>query len=161
MVEAEIHSTCYIITNSFPSPVRLMDDVIPFDNAASSAVHAGVEALRDVGALFWQQGWSRGTSSNYSIVLNRDPFRLLLTASGKDKRRLKATDFVVVDETGRPTAATDERPSAETGLHVVLARQVGVGSVLHTHSVWGTLLSELYASARRGRNRSKSIFSAT
>jgi methylthioribulose-1-phosphate dehydratase len=124
-----------------------MADVIPIDDAVPSTVHAGVEALRDVAALFWQQGWSRGTSSNYSIVLNRDPFRLLLTASGKDKRRLRATDFVVVDETGRPTAATEERPSAETGLHLVLARQPGVGSVLHTHSVWGTVLSELYAPA--------------
>jgi len=124
-----------------------MADVIPIDDAVPPTVFADVEALREVAALFWQQGWSRGTSSNYSIVLNRDPFRLLLTASGKDKRRLKATDFVVVDEAGRPVAATDERPSAETGLHLVLGRQSGVGSVLHTHSVWGTLLSELYASA--------------
>jgi methylthioribulose-1-phosphate dehydratase len=124
-----------------------MADLIPIDDAVPATVFADVEALRDVGSLFWQQGWSRGTSSNYSIVLNRDPFRLLLTASGKDKRRLKSTDFVVVDDTGRPVAATDERPSAETGLHLVLGRQSGVGSVLHTHSVWGTLLSELYSSA--------------
>jgi methylthioribulose-1-phosphate dehydratase len=124
-----------------------MADLIPIDDAVPATVFADVEALRDVGLLFWQQGWSRGTSSNYSIVLNRDPFRLLLTASGKDKRRLKPTDFVVVDEAGRPVSATDERPSAETGLHLVLGRQPGVGSVLHTHSVWGTLLSELYAPA--------------
>ena len=124
-----------------------MADKILIDDAVPPTVDAGVEALREVAALFWQQGWSRGTSSNYSIVLNRDPFRLLLTASGKDKSRLKPTDFVVVDENGRPAAATEERPSAETGLHLVLARQPGVGSVLHTHSVWGTLLSELYASA--------------
>ena len=124
-----------------------MSDVIPIDDAVPAAVHAAVEALRDVAALFWQQGWSRGTSSNYSIVLNRDPFRLLLTASGKDKRRLKSTDFVVVDAAGKPVATTEERPSAETGLHLVLAGQPNVGSVLHTHSVWGTLLSELYAAA--------------
>ncbi len=124
-----------------------MADVMPIDDAVPPSIHAAVEALRDIAALFWQQGWSRGTSSNYSIVLNRNPFRLLLTASGKDKRRLKPTDFVVVDEAGRLTAATEERPSAETGLHLVLAQQPGVGSVLHTHSVWGTLLSELYAPA--------------
>jgi methylthioribulose-1-phosphate dehydratase len=124
-----------------------MADVIPIDDAVPDTVFADVESLRDVAALFWQQGWSRGTSSNYSIVLNRDPFRLLLTASGKDKRRLKSTDFVVVDEEGRPVAATVERPSAETGLHLVLGRQPGVGAVLHTHSVWGTVLSELYAPA--------------
>ena len=123
-----------------------MADPIPVDDA-TPAVQAGVEALREVAALFWQEGWSRGTSSNYSIVLNTDPFRLLLTASGKDKRRLKSTDFVVVDEAGRPVAPTDEKPSAETGLHLVLGRQRGVGSVLHTHSVCGVLLSDLYASA--------------
>jgi methylthioribulose-1-phosphate dehydratase len=124
-----------------------MADLIPVDNATPDEVQAGVEALRDVAALFWQEGWSRGTSSNYSIVLNAAPFRLLLTASGKDKRRLRPTDFVVVDEAGRPVAATDERPSAETALHLVLGRQPGVGSVLHTHSVWGTVLSDLYAPA--------------
>ena len=124
-----------------------MADSIPVDEATPPTVREGAEALRDVAALFYQFGWSRGTSSNYSILLRRDPFRLLLTASGKDKRRLKPTDFVVVDETGRPVAPTDERPSAETGLHLVLAAQPGVGCVLHTHSVWGTLLSDLYAPA--------------
>jgi methylthioribulose-1-phosphate dehydratase len=124
-----------------------MADAIPVDDATPTSVQHCVEALRDVAALFHQFGWSRGTSSNYSIVLGREPFRLLLTASGKDKRRLKPTDFVVVDDNGKPVAPTDERPSAETGLHLVLARQPGVGCVLHTHSVWATILSDLYARA--------------
>ena len=122
-----------------------MTETIPVDDATPASVRAGVEALREVASLFWQEGWSRGTSSNYSIILGREPFRLLLTASGKDKRRLKPTDFVVVDEAGKPVASTDERPSAETGLHLVLAREPGVGCVLHTHSVWATVLSDLYA----------------
>jgi methylthioribulose-1-phosphate dehydratase len=124
-----------------------MAEMIPVDGATPPTVQAAVEALRDVAALFYQFGWSRGTSSNYSIVLGRDPFRLLLTASGKDKRRLKPTDFVVVDESGKPVAPTNEKPSAETGLHIVVARQRHVGSVLHTHSVWATLLSDYYAPA--------------
>jgi len=124
-----------------------MTDRLAVDDATPPSVQAGVEALRDVAALFYQFGWSRGTSSNYSIVLGREPFRLLLTASGKDKRRLKPTDFVVVDASGKPVAPTDERPSAETGLHLVLAARSHVGSVLHTHSVWGTLLSDYYAPA--------------
>jgi methylthioribulose-1-phosphate dehydratase len=112
-----------------------------------SAIETGIAALRDTGALFHDRGWSLGTSSNYSIVLDRDPLRLLLTASGKDKRRLKQTDFVIVDAAGRPAEPTKERPSAETALHTMLARRPGVGSVLHTHSVWGTLLSDLHAAA--------------
>jgi methylthioribulose-1-phosphate dehydratase len=99
-------------------------------------------ALMDVGAYFHSRGWSLATSSNYSVVLSRDPLRLLITASGKDKGRLKRTDFVVVDETGRAVAPADQRPSAETLLHVALAEQPGVGAVLHTHSVWGTLVSD-------------------
>jgi methylthioribulose-1-phosphate dehydratase len=104
-----------------------------------------VDALRDTGALFHQNRWSLGTSSNYSIVLGRDPLRLLLTASGKDKRRLCSADFVIVDQQGKLLDTTAEKPSAETGLHLAIAQQPDVGSVLHTHSVWATLLSDLYA----------------
>ena len=103
---------------------------------------AQVRALQDVGALFYQRGWSVGTSSNYSVVLSRDPLRLLVTASGKDKRRLTDEDFVVVDEAGKPLDADGPPASAETLLHVVAARQPGVGAVLHTHSVWSTVLTD-------------------
>jgi methylthioribulose-1-phosphate dehydratase len=99
-------------------------------------------ALRDIGREFHQRGWSLGTSSNYSVVLDRDPLRLLLTASGKDKGRLGPRDFVVVDDSGKAVDPKHPKPSAETLLHVVAAQHAGAGSVLHTHSVWGTLLSD-------------------
>ena len=105
-----------------------------------------VRALQDVGALFYSRGWSVGTSSNYSVALGRDPLRLLITASGKDKRSLTPADFLIVDETGAPAETTDAKPSAETLLHVVAAKQAGVGAVLHTHSVWVTLLSDHFFS---------------
>jgi methylthioribulose-1-phosphate dehydratase len=94
-----------------------------------------------------------GTSSNYSVVLDREPLELLLTASGKDKGRLTNTDFVRVDATGqRIDRPGDEfppanKPSAETLLHVALAELPDVGAVLHTHSVWATLLSDRHAAA--------------
>lgn len=101
--------------------------------------------MRSAGKLFHHRGWSVGTSSNYSVVLRDDPLRILVTASGKDKGRLSTSDFVVVDRSGRAVEAGDPRPSAETLLHVAIAEQIpGVGSILHTHSVWGTLLSELH-----------------
>src|ERR1700730_3118981 len=103
---------------------------------------AALTDLIDVGVDFHRRGWSLATSSNYSVVLGRDPLRLLLTASGKHKGQLTPTDSVIVDETGRLAVASHERPSAETMLHVTLARQPGVGAVLHTHSVWGTLVSD-------------------
>lgn len=104
-------------------------------------------ALQDIGALFYHRGWSVGTSSNYSVVLQREPFRVLITASGRDKRRLQGQDFVVVDDTAAPITPGSAAPSAETLLHLVVARDPAVGAVLHTHSVWGTLLSERYHAA--------------
>jgi methylthioribulose-1-phosphate dehydratase len=103
-----------------------------------------VDALREVGATFWQRGWSVGTSSNYSVVLGKEPLELLVTASGKDKGRLTRGDFVRVGANGRPTADGQPKSSAETLLHVVAAQQPGVGAVLHTHSVWSTLLSDFF-----------------
>ena len=96
----------------------------------------------ETGLLFYDFGWSLGTSSNYSILMSDSPFRLLLTASGKDKSRLEEEDFVLVDDLGQPAEPARGKPSAETMLHVMLARRPGVGAVLHTHSVWGTMLSE-------------------
>jgi methylthioribulose-1-phosphate dehydratase len=103
-----------------------------------------IDALRDVGATFWQRQWSVGTSSNYSVVLSREPLELLVTASGKDKGRLTRNDFVRVGASGKPTVDGQPKSSAETLLHVVAAQQPGVGAVLHTHSVWSTLLSDFY-----------------
>ena len=54
-----------------------------------------VDGLRDVGRVFWERKWSLGTSSNYSVVVNRDPLQLLVTASGKDKGHLSKEDFVL------------------------------------------------------------------
>ena len=101
-----------------------------------------MQGLCDAGAEFHRRGWSLGTSSNYSIVLSRDPLDLLVTASGKDKAKLGPADFVRVDGHGQPVIEGQPKSSAETLLHVVLAQQPDVGAVLHTHSVWGTLLSE-------------------
>lgn len=103
-----------------------------------------IESLRETGALFYQRGWSVGTSSNYSVVLDASPLELLVTASGKDKGRLTPRDFVRVDEDGRPVAPNQPNSSAETMLHVVVAKELQVGSVLHTHSVWSTVLSNFF-----------------
>jgi methylthioribulose-1-phosphate dehydratase len=103
-----------------------------------------IDSLRELGTMFWQRGWSVGTSSNYSLVLSREPLELLVTASGKDKGRLTRGDFVRVGASGKPTADGQPKSSAETLLHVVAASQPEVGAVLHTHSIWSTLLSDFY-----------------
>jgi methylthioribulose-1-phosphate dehydratase len=100
------------------------------------------DALRAIGREFHGRGWSLGTSSNYSVVVSRDPLELLVTASGKDKSALGRDDFVRVDSQGRVIDGSDRRSSAETLLHCTIAELVpSVGAVLHTHSPWGTILS--------------------
>lgn len=106
----------------------------------SDAVHG----LRRVGNQFWSRGWSLGTSSNYSVVVEREPLTLLLTASGKDKGHLLPTDFVLVDSHGVPTLSEQPKSSAETLLHCLAVKRCDAGAVLHTHSVWSTILSEHY-----------------
>src|SRR4029434_559372 len=92
-------------------------------HAALAGLVDEIDALCDVGAMFWQRGWSVGTSSNYSVVLNREPLELLITASGKDKGRLSRGDFVRVGGNGKPTVEGQPKSSAETLLHVVAAQQ--------------------------------------
>ena len=46
-----------------------------------------------------------------------------------------------MDGNGLPLEA-DARPSDETVVHLAVVRERGAGAVLHTHSVWNTLLSE-------------------
>lgn len=106
-----------------------------------------VKALQELGAWCYQRGWSLGTSSNFSLVVDREPVCLLITASGRDKGHLQPGDFTVVNEHGQPVRPGMPAPSAETLLHVAAVRELGVSAVLHTHSVWGTLLSDLYFAA--------------
>jgi methylthioribulose-1-phosphate dehydratase len=101
-----------------------------------------VDRLRAIGREFHGRGWSLGTSSNYSVVASREPLELFITVSGKDKSALGRDDFVRVDATGRPVDGSEKKSSAETLLHCLLAELIpSVGAVLHTHSVWSTILS--------------------
>lgn len=101
-----------------------------------------IAQLQALGRDYVARNWSRGTSSNYSVIIQRDPFRLLITASDKHKELLEVSDFVLVDEQGSPTSDDFPAASAETMLHVTLARDPRVGAVLHTHSIWSTILSD-------------------
>ena len=101
------------------------------------------EQLAAMGAEFHSRGWALGTSGNYSTVLRREPLRLLITSSGLDKSALSRKDFLEIDQ--RSTVLKGKgQPSAETFLHLAVVAARRAGCVLHTHSVWSTLLSERY-----------------
>jgi methylthioribulose-1-phosphate dehydratase len=112
---------------------------------AGAAPAGDAAALADISHRFYARGWVLGTSGNFSVVASRDPLRLAITGSGHDKRTLGPADIVIVDEEGRLVSDGGGRPSAETLLHVLLAQRRGAGAILHTHSVWSTILSEAHA----------------
>jgi methylthioribulose-1-phosphate dehydratase len=103
--------------------------------------------LAEVGRLLYARGWALGTSGNFSAVVSRDPFRLAVTTSGVDKGLLTGAQIVEIDETGRVVHG-DGKPSAEVALHLAVVRARNAGAVLHTHSIWSTILSERSADGR-------------
>ncbi|MBV8631011.1 MAG: methylthioribulose 1-phosphate dehydratase [Silvibacterium sp.] len=103
--------------------------------------------LCEIGREFYGRGWVYGTSGNFSGLISSDPLRLAITASGLDKGALTPADILEIDSEGRVLRG-DGRPSAEANLHLVLVRHAGAGAVLHTHSIWSTLLSDRFASER-------------
>lgn len=115
--------------------------------------------LAAIGRNFYSRGWALGTSGNFSAVLSENPLLLAITGSGLDKGLLRPDQILRVDGDGsvigeerrrarvRSAAnAPSLRPSVEAKLHLAIVRARGARAVLHTHSVWGTLLSEKYAS---------------
>jgi len=124
---------------------------------------AAAAELAEIGRRFYARGWALGTSGNLSAVVSRKPLRLAITPSAARKGELRAADILRCDECGavvgnpnggpgvghrgalKRGAAGRTRPSAETHLHVEIARSRGAGAVLHTHSVWNTVLSDRHA----------------
>jgi len=100
--------------------------------------------LAETGRLFYQRGWVLGTSGNFSAVMSRDPLHLLITASGVDKGSLTKAEVLEID-TNTNVIAGEGRPSDEARLHVTVVQSRDAGSVLHTHSIWTTLLSDEFA----------------
>ncbi|GAB3005537.1 methylthioribulose 1-phosphate dehydratase [Saccharothrix stipae] len=99
------------------------------------------EALAAECARYTAMGWMRGTSGNLSVVVDRDPLRLAVTVSGKDKGELTPDDVVVIDAEGR----TDDPvrvPSAEAGLHGRIAAVSGAGAVVHVHALAPVIAAE-------------------
>jgi methylthioribulose-1-phosphate dehydratase len=122
-----------------------------------------VGGLVSVARGFYARGWLMGTSGNLSAVVDREPLRLAITASGVDKGELKPEQVLLVDEdvrvlngarnapgfTSGPKSknrsSSKKKPSDESLLHVRIVKERGAGAVLHTHSIWNTVYSDLYA----------------
>jgi methylthioribulose-1-phosphate dehydratase len=100
-------------------------------------------ALIETGRRLDHRGLAPATAGNFSVRLSDGS--IAVTVSGTHKGRLGEDEIMRVSETG--AALDGKKPSAETLLHCLIYEAVpGVGAVLHTHSVAGTVLSR----ARRG-----------
>ena len=102
--------------------------------------------LAAIGRRFYARGWVLGTSGNFSAVVSRQPLRLAITSSSLPKGTLRASDILECDDQGRVVSKSKAKPSAETLLHVEIVKRRGAGAVLHTHSVWSTMLSDAWPS---------------
>ena len=94
------------------------------------------------------RGWMLGTSGNLSAVVHPEPLLIAMTPSGVDKGELSAEQILLVDERAQVVFGPKAKPSDETLLHLEIVQLRQAGAVLHTHSVWNTILSDLFADQR-------------
>ena len=102
-------------------------------------------SLVETASGFHFRGWVLGTSGNLSAVLNREPLHLAMSPSGVDKGALLAEQILMIDEQARVVSGHSARPSDESPVHIRIVKERGAGAVLHTHSIWSTMLSDLHA----------------
>ncbi|WP_272118815.1 methylthioribulose 1-phosphate dehydratase [Spirulina major] len=95
------------------------------------------------------QGKSPATSTNYSY--RNEAGDVVISRSGVDKSQFRVEDFLQVDLDGQPLPEfAAVKPSAETLIHCFLYREFpDVMTVLHTHSVAATILSDLFLSPQQ------------
>ena len=110
---------------------------VPFTDAAARLIR--------IGQRLDGRGWVLGTSGNFSMVMDEAPLRLAITRSGTQKGDLSVNDILEVGSEGNSIGTTAGLPSAETRLHLEIVAARPAAAVLHTHSIWSTLLSDRYA----------------
>ena len=101
--------------------------------------------LASIARGFHARGWVIGTSGNLSAVVNREPLHLAMSPSGVDKGELSAEQILMIDERAQVLSDHQVRPSDESPLHIRIVKERGAAGVLHTHSMWNTILSDLHA----------------
>jgi methylthioribulose-1-phosphate dehydratase len=112
----------------------------------TDVLRSATESLCATARWCYARGWVPATSGNFSVRVNG---RTLITASGLDKGTLTPAGLIEVDLDGHVLGGSG-KPSAETGLHMVLYRdRPDAGAILHVHTIWNTLLSAHYESTGR------------
>jgi len=102
-------------------------------------------SLAHIARGFHGRGWLLGTSGNLSAVVQREPLQMAMSPSGVDKGELRPEQLLSIDENARIVGQQGGKPSDESLLHIRIVKERGAGAVLHTHSIWNTILSDVYA----------------
>ena len=111
-------------------------------NPGTTSLEAIADSLCATARWCYGRGWAPATSGNFSV---RAGSRIFITPSGLDKGVVTPAHLLEVNAEGRAIAGTG-KPSAETGLHMVIYRmRPGTGAILHVHTIWNTLLSGRFA----------------
>ncbi|MBS0018293.1 MAG: methylthioribulose 1-phosphate dehydratase [Arthrospira sp. SH-MAG29] len=100
------------------------------------------ESLIEASRQFYQLGWMAGTAGNLSARVEDGSF--WITASGKQKGKLVADDFVRVSLTGEllETPKPKNKPSAETSIHqAIYSCFPDAKACYHVHSVEAKLVT--------------------
>ena len=108
----------------------------------SDAPRSATDELTDAGRAFYERGWARGASGNYSVLLARKPMRLCITAAGNEKGTLDDTNFLEIDDDAEILQGFG-RPADETLLHLTIYRlRPRARCILYSQTVAGMLLSD-------------------
>ena len=111
----------------------------------SQGVEEIASGLAAVAKSFHARGWLLGTSGNLSAVVRREPLQIAMSPSGVDKGELRPDQLLSIDEHAHIVGQHGGKPSDESLLHIRIVKERGAGAVLHTHSIWNTILSDVYA----------------
>lgn len=100
-------------------------------------------SLANLIIAFHQKGWSAATGTNYSFRLSETEDTYWVSQSGKDKSIFESNDFMKVELSGDACPGFEHlKPSAENLLHAVIYQNSTAQVILHSHSVYSTLLSQ-------------------
>ena len=102
-------------------------------------------SLVSIARDFHARGWLLGTSGNLSAVVQGEPLRLAMSPSGVDKGQLLPEQVLLIDERVQIVSDHVAKPSDESPLHICIVKERGAGAVLHTHSIWNTIMSDLHS----------------
>ena len=111
-------------------------------------MRAPASELAAIGRRFYARGWALGTSGNFSVVVSRRAAAAgdhgERPAQARARRRRRSSSAT---STARVRAAGEANRRPRRFSIVEIVRRRGAGAVLHTHSVWSTMLSERHAAA--------------